>query len=217
MTHAPWRSSDVSVVLDSSALARACAPAAPELFPVTARSQHGVPITREAEITNTQVPRKRTAKIQCRQGSVGLERLGQRLCARSANLTACSRSQSAESPDNPITHKSNAKRTAENQRRQRAVGLQRLCQCPCGRNANLVVCNRTHSARFSEHHHRSRNTHHHTLASTTVHSGKRTSENQCHQSGVRFERLSQCPYASSANLVACTRPRSARRPTTVTT
>jgi hypothetical protein len=101
-------------------------------------------------------------------------------------------------------------RTFQIQCSQGAVGFKRLDQRLCDRVFNLVVCDRTQSARCLKTHTHSTATYHQpTPATTTVHSGKRTAELQRRQGAVGLQGLGKCLCTRNANLVACNRSPSA--------
>jgi hypothetical protein len=65
-------------------------------------------------------------------------------------------------------HNCSGSRTAQIQRRQSAIGLERPGQCLSTRIANPVAWDRTHSARHHNNHNRSTSTHHRTLTPTSA-------------------------------------------------
>jgi hypothetical protein len=92
-------------------------------------------------------------------------------------------------------------RTAQIQRGQGTIGLERLAQCLSTYIANLVVCDRTHSASRHGSHNYSTSTHHH--KSQPELQWSRTAKTQRRQSVVGLEHFGQCLSTRSANLVSC--------------
>jgi hypothetical protein len=108
VNNAPPRSSVDRVRLACSALASARAPTSPIWLSVAAPSQDHVASATDRNTQHQLLPPKkkpavnvRTVEIHRRQGSVGLQRLGQRLRTRVANLVACAPHPFSASPRTP--------------------------------------------------------------------------------------------------------------------